>query len=55
VDPRPSPTRWELVTRRDGPARALPFDAVAGLRSVIADVEDPRSNLRAMLRSVRDT
>ena len=53
--PRPAPTRWELVRDETVRRARIPFDVVAGFRSVVADVEDPRSNLRAMLRSVRDT
>jgi WS/DGAT/MGAT family acyltransferase len=53
--PRPVPSRWELVRAEALRRLRAPFETVAGFRRLIADVEDPRSNLRAMLRAVRDT
>ncbi|MGH7895299.1 MAG: WS/DGAT/MGAT family O-acyltransferase [Candidatus Binatia bacterium] len=53
--PRPTPGRWELAQREMLRRARTPFETVAGFRRVIAEVEDPRSNVRAMLRAVRDT
>jgi len=53
--PRPAPTSFELL--RDAAYRyaTLPFELGRNLPSVVAQVRDPRSDLRARLRAVRDT
>jgi len=53
--PRPVPTRWALVQAETLRRAWAPFETIAGFRRVLAQAEDPRSNLRAMLRAVRDT
>ncbi len=53
--PRPVPSRWELVQTETLRRARLPFETVTGIRRVIAEAEDPRSNIRSMLRAVRDT
>ncbi len=53
--PRPAPTGrdllWAEVLRR----ASMPFELVRGFRRFLAEAEDPRSDLRAMLRAARDT
>jgi WS/DGAT/MGAT family acyltransferase len=53
--PRPVPSRWDLVRAETMRRARVPFETVAGLRGMIAEAEDPRSNVRSMLRAVRDT
>ena len=53
--PRPTPGRLALVQTEMMRRARIPFDTVAGFRRVIAEAEDPRSNVRAMLRAIRDT
>jgi WS/DGAT/MGAT family acyltransferase len=53
--PRPVPSRWELVRAETMRRVSAPFQTVAGIRQVWAEMDDPRSNVRAMLRAVRDT
>jgi diacylglycerol O-acyltransferase len=53
--PRPAPSRWELVRAETVRRARIPLDTVGSLRSLVADAQDPRSDLRAMIRSVRDT
>src|SRR5207244_147076 len=53
--PRPAPTGrdllWAEVLRR----ASMPFELLRGFRRFLAEAEDPRSDLRAMLRAARDT
>jgi diacylglycerol O-acyltransferase len=53
--PRPAPTSFELL--RDAAYRyaALPFEVGRNLQDVVRQARDPRSDLRARLRAVRDT
>src|SRR5215470_17304877 len=53
--PRPMPSRWGLL-RSEGIRRArVPLDTLAGFRSIVAEAGDPRSDIRAMVRALRDT
>ena len=53
--PRPEPTSFDLL--RDAAYRyaALPFELGRNLQDVTRQARDPRSDLRARLRAVRDT
>ncbi len=53
--PRPAPTSFELL--RDAAYRyaSLPFAIGRNLQDVVSQTRDPRSDLRARLRAVRDT
>ncbi len=53
--PRPAPTWWQLLRAETVRRAALPVEALAGFRESWARAQDPRSDLRAMLRAVRDT
>ncbi len=53
--PRPVPSRWRLVQAETLRRLRAPIETIAGLPRLISDAEDPRSNVRAMLRAVRDT
>jgi diacylglycerol O-acyltransferase len=53
--PRPVPTTWELLRAETLRRAALPFETMATLRESLARAQDPRSDMRAMLRAVRDT
>ena len=53
--PRPVPSTWELLRAETLRRAALPFETVATLRQSLARAQDPRSDVRAMLRAVRDT
>jgi diacylglycerol O-acyltransferase len=53
--PRPAPTAWELLRAETVRRAAMPLQALAGFRETWARAQDPRSDLRAMLRAVRDT
>jgi WS/DGAT/MGAT family acyltransferase len=53
--PRPVPSRWDLVQAETVRRVRAPFETIAGFRRVLSEVEDPRSNLRSMMRAVRDT
>jgi WS/DGAT/MGAT family acyltransferase len=53
--PRPVPTRWALIQAETLRRLRAPIETIAGFRRVLSEVEDPRSNMRAMVRAVRDT
>jgi diacylglycerol O-acyltransferase / wax synthase len=53
--PRPAPTTWELLRAETMRRAAMPLETLASFRESWARVQDPRSDLRAMLRAVRDT
>jgi WS/DGAT/MGAT family acyltransferase len=53
--PRPVPGRWALIQAETLRRVRAPIETVAGLPRMIAEAQNPRSNLRAMLRAVRDT
>jgi diacylglycerol O-acyltransferase len=53
--PRAIPSRWALIQAETLRRVRAPVETIAGFRRLLADVEDPRSNVRAMLRAVRDT
>jgi WS/DGAT/MGAT family acyltransferase len=53
--PRPGPTAIDLATEAVGHLAQLPFDIGHNLRRAVQDVQDPRSDLRARLRAVRDS
>lgn len=52
--PRPAPTSWDLL--RDAVFRyaTLPLEVGRNARAILAEVRDPRSDVRARLRGVRD-
>ena len=52
--PRPVPDRWDMLWSEARRRVAIPFEAVRGVRSLLGAVRDPRSDLRATARSVRD-
>jgi len=52
--PRPAPDRWDLLWGETRRRIAIPFDVVRGARSLLGSVRDPRSDLRATARAVRD-
>jgi len=49
--PRPRDLLWAEAVRR----ASIPFELVRDFRRFLAEAEDPRSDLRTMLRAVRDT
>jgi WS/DGAT/MGAT family acyltransferase len=53
--PRPTPGRFELACAEAVRRLRTPLDLVTSFRGVLAEVEDPRSNVRAMARALRDT
>lgn len=53
--PRPAPTWWQLLRAETARRAALPLETVTSFRESWARAQDPRSDLRAMLRAVRDT
>src|SRR5262245_26536048 len=53
--PRPAPTSWQLFWAESIRRVQMPFGAVRSLRRVLADSEDPNSDVRGMLRAARDT
>src|SRR5437870_865446 len=53
--PRPVPSGWELLQAETWRRLRAPFAAVQGFREFLRRAEDPRSDMRAMLRAVRDT
>jgi WS/DGAT/MGAT family acyltransferase len=52
--PRPAPTVLDLAAEAAGRMLRLPSEVGQGIQSAIRDVQDPRSDLRARLRAVRD-
>ena len=53
--PRPVPSGWQIFRSEMLRRLRLPLDALRDFRRFIGEAEDPRSDLRAMLRAVRDT
>ncbi len=53
--PRPVPTSWQLLQAETMRRVALPVETLGSFRRFWAEAQDPRSDLRAMLRAVRDT
>lgn len=51
--PRPRPTWWQMLSAEAARRARTPFDTVAGFRQVLADVRDPRSDIRTMWRAAR--
>ena len=52
--PRPAPGYWQLLGAETIRRLRAPYDAVRSVREFIAEAENPRSDIRAMLRAVRD-
>jgi len=53
--PRPVPTGWELLQSETWRRVRAPFDGLQNVREIVRGIGDPRSDLRSMLRAVRDT
>ena len=53
--PRPAPTWWEMLGAETVRRAAMPLETLASFRESWSRAQDPRSDLRAMLRAVRDT
>jgi len=53
--PRPVPTTWEMLRAETVRRAAMPLETLATFRQSLARAQDPRSDIRAMLRAVRDT
>jgi len=53
--PRPAPTTFDLAAEAVWQATRLPTEIGRGLEQVARDAQDPRSDLRARLRALRDT
>jgi WS/DGAT/MGAT family acyltransferase len=53
--PRPRPTWWQMLSAETGRRARIPFESisVAGIGQVLADVRDPRSDIRTMWRVAR--
>jgi WS/DGAT/MGAT family acyltransferase len=52
--PRPAPDSWQLLVAEMLRRVQLPFEVARGFRHIIAESADPRSDVRVMLRAVRD-
>ena len=52
--PRPVPDRWDLLWGETRRRLGIPFEALRGARSLLGAMRDPRSDLRATARAVRD-
>jgi diacylglycerol O-acyltransferase len=53
--PRPAPDSWSLFASEAWRRVYLPFELVRGFRGLIEASTDPRSDVRVMLRALRDT
>ncbi len=53
--PRPVPTGWQLLQAETWRRLRAPFDGLQSIRELMRNAGDPRSDVRAMLRAVRDT
>jgi WS/DGAT/MGAT family acyltransferase len=53
--PRPVPSGWNIFGAEMLRRMYIPLEALRDFREFIARAEDPRGDLRAMLRAVRDT
>jgi diacylglycerol O-acyltransferase len=51
--PRPRPTWWQMLSAETARRVRTPFETVSGFRQVLADVRDPRSDIRTMWRAAR--
>ncbi len=51
--PRPRPTWWQMLSAETARRMRTPFETIAGFRQVLADVRDPRSDIRTMWRAAR--
>jgi WS/DGAT/MGAT family acyltransferase len=51
--PRPRPTWWQMLRAETARRVRTPFETVSDLRQVLADVRDPRSDIRTMWRAAR--
>jgi diacylglycerol O-acyltransferase / wax synthase len=53
--PRPRPTWWQMVRAETGRRARIPFESVSvsGIGRVLADLRDPRSDIRTMWRAAR--
>ena len=52
--PRPAPGYWQLLGAETMRRLRAPFEVVRSVRGFIAEAEDPRSDIRSMLRAARD-
>jgi diacylglycerol O-acyltransferase len=52
--PRPAPDWWQLLGAETLRRAQAPFAAARGFRHMIEESSDPRSNVRVMLRAMRD-
>lgn len=52
--PRPAPDPWQLLGAEMLRRAQLPFALVRGFRHLLAATGDPRSDVRVMLRAIRD-
>jgi WS/DGAT/MGAT family acyltransferase len=53
--PRPAPTTLDLASEALGRMARLPYEVGRGIQDALRDAQDPRSDLRARLRALRDT
>jgi WS/DGAT/MGAT family acyltransferase len=53
--PRPAPTTVDLASETLGRMTNLPYEVGKGIQGALRDAQDPRSDLRARLRALRDT
>jgi diacylglycerol O-acyltransferase / wax synthase len=53
--PRPAPTALDLAAETVGRLAHLPFEIGREVQNVVRDVQDPRSDVRARIRALRDT
>jgi diacylglycerol O-acyltransferase len=53
--PRPGPTTLDLAGEALGQLVRLPYEVGRGVQDALRDAQDPRSDLRARLRALRDT
>ena len=53
--PRPAPTTIDLATEAVARMVSLPYEVGRGIQSAVRDAQDPRSDLRARMRALRDT
>jgi WS/DGAT/MGAT family acyltransferase len=53
--PRPAPTAIDLATEAFGHVANLPIEVARGVGRTLREAQDPRSDVRARLRAMRDT
>ncbi len=51
--PRPMPSWWQMLSTETSRRVRTPFGSVAGLRQLVVDARDPRSDIRTMWRAAR--